>query len=67
PPEDRRLLLAEEKAYVRDPSVGWQALTRPSGFKRDKAFRASYTRLGESLLGRGDALVQQELRLSPRV
>lgn len=66
-PEDRKLLLTEEKAYVGDPAVGWQALTRASGFKEDKAFRAGYTRLGESLLGMGDALVQQELTLKPRV
>jgi len=64
---DRALLLQEEKAYVGHASFAWSPLTRTKGFKNDPKFRASYTQLGAWLLGRGDALVQEELGLSPKV
>jgi hypothetical protein len=66
-PEERRQLLAQEQAYLPDAAITWRSLERESGFKNDPAFRTSYTELGEQLLGRGDALVQEELHLSPRV
>jgi hypothetical protein len=66
-PADRTLLLQEEKAYVGHASFRWEPLTRTKSFKNDPAFRASYTELGAWLLGRGDALVQEELGLSPKV
>ena len=64
---DRNELLAKQRAYVGPLQLGWPALGRASGFKKDPAFRAAYANLGAWLLGRGDALVEQELRLSPRV
>ena len=67
PLADRRQLLERERAYVGDGLVSWSALARSHGFKHDPAFRKAYTNLGAWLLGRGDALVQQELRLSPHV
>jgi hypothetical protein len=67
PRAERTKLLAEERAYVYDHDLNWQPLNRVSGFKRDPAFRASYTNLGAWLLGRGDAIVQEELTMSPRV
>ena len=66
-PADRAALLRQEKAYAREAEVNWEALRRLSGFKRDPAFRASYAALGKWLLARGDAIVQDELRLDPRV
>ena len=57
----------DEQAYVNGPSLNWQPLHRVARFKRDPAFRASYTELGAWLLGRGDAIVQEELTMSPRV
>jgi hypothetical protein len=64
---ERPLLLAEERRYVRDPNLNWQPLSRVSGFKNDANFRQSYADLGGWLLGRGDALVEEELGLTPRV
>jgi hypothetical protein len=66
-PADRAQLLREEKAYVGRAPFAWAPLTRTKGFKHDPAFRTSYTALGAWLLGRGDALVQEELGLSPKV
>jgi len=66
-PADRTALLRDEKAYVGAAPFSWSPLTRTKNFKNDPAFRASYTALGAWLLGRGDGLVQEELRLSPRV
>lgn len=66
-PSERALLLRRQRAYVRDPKLGWAALQRNRAFKSDPRFRASYAELGAWLLGRGDALVQEELRLDPRV
>ena len=66
-PADRTALLREEKSYVGRAPFAWSPLTRTKGFKNDPAFRTSYTELGAWLIGRGDALVQEELRLSPKV
>jgi hypothetical protein len=66
-PADRTLLIQQEKAYIGRSSFSWVALTRTKSFKDDPAFRSSYTELGAWLLGRGDALVQEELGLSPKV
>ena len=66
-PAERRQLLAQERAYLPGAALPWQSLERERGFKSDPAFRTGYTELGEQLLGRGDALVQEELHLSPRV
>ncbi len=66
-PTDRTLVLQEEKAYVGAAPFSWTPLTRTKSFKADPAFRTSYTELGAWLLGRGDALVQEELGLSPKV
>jgi hypothetical protein len=66
-PADRTALLQAEKAYVGPTSFAWEPLTRMKSFKNDPAFRTSYTELGAWLLGRGDALVQEELGLSPKV
>ncbi len=67
PAAERARLLAEEKAYVGDPTLGWKPLGLLSGFKRNAAFRASYAALGAWLVGRGDELVEEELTLKPRV
>jgi hypothetical protein len=64
---DRTLLLAQEQAYVRDASIRWDALRRIRGFKRDRSFLDAHAQLGAWLVGRGDALVEEELGLSPRV
>ena len=66
-PAERPVLLREERAYVNESGLHWSALALTKGFKKNAAFRTSYTELGAWLLGRGDALVQEELRLSPRV
>jgi len=66
-PDERPVLLSDERAYVHEPSLHWSALALTKGFKRNADFRTSYTELGAWLLGRGDALVQEELRLNPRV
>jgi hypothetical protein len=66
-PDVRQSLLDLERAYVADSALDWRSLQRATGFKKDAAFRASYMELGDQLLGRGDALVQEELHLSPRV
>ena len=67
PAAEREKLLADERAYVGRAPVNWQPLHRVAQFKRDAGFRASYTELGAFLLGRGDAIVQEELTMSPRV
>ena len=66
-PADRAVILQEEKAYVRSANFAWAPFARTKSFKNDPAFRTSYTELGAWLLGRGDALVQEELGLSPKV
>jgi len=66
-PEERLRLLAGERAYVGDRILDWSALTRNKEFKKDPKFRASYAALGESLIARGDRLVEEELTLDPRV
>lgn len=67
PAAEREQLLADERAYVGGAGLNWQPLHRVAQFKRAAGFRASYTELGEWLLGRGDAIVQEELTMSPRV
>ncbi len=67
PTAERERLLLDEQAYVNDPSLNWQPLHRVAQFKRAAGFRASYTEIGAWLLGRGDAIVQEELTMSPRV
>lgn len=65
---EREDLVRREKAYVNDPAVGWRALEETrQGFKKDPAFRTAYARLGAALIGRGDALIEEELQLRPRV
>ena len=64
---ERAQLLASEQAYVQDPHLAWPPLIRTARFKRDASFRKRYTELGAWLLGRGDAIVQKELTMSPRV
>jgi hypothetical protein len=66
-PAERTALLAQEQAYVGARALEWPALRRNKGFKSDPRFRASYTRLGNWLIARGDRLVQEELTLDPRV
>ena len=65
-PAERTSLLRDERAYVHDANLDWDALARNRDFK-NVGFRTSYTELGAALLGRGDALVQDELQLSPHV
>ena len=64
---ERAQLIALEQAYADDSNLRWLPLRRASHFKRAADFRQSYTELGAWLLGRGDAIVQHELTLSPRV
>jgi hypothetical protein len=66
-PGERTVLLREERAYVGDPSLHWTELELNKSFKSNESFRTTYKQLGAWLLGRGDALVQEELQLSPRV
>jgi hypothetical protein len=67
PAAERAQLLADERGYVGDDGVGWDGLHVPKRFKDHPEFRASYAQLGEALIARGDALVEQELTLHPRV
>jgi len=66
-PKEREKLLAAERAYLGDRTVGWPAPRRNKAFKKDPRFRASYAALGESLIARGDGLVEEELTLDPHV
>lgn len=63
----RATLLAGERRYTRTSGIDLRPLRAQSHFKQAPGFRSTYNALGEWLLARGDALVQQELRLSPRV
>jgi hypothetical protein len=66
-PDERERVLAAERAYVGDRVLDWSALTRNKGFKGDPKFRVNFAALGESLIARGDRLVEEELTLDPRV
>jgi hypothetical protein len=66
-PGQRTQLLADERAYLAGEKIDWPALTREKAFKDDPRFREAYAALGAGLMGRGDEIVQEELRLSPRV
>ena len=66
-PGKRKQLLADERASLAGETIDWPALTREKAFKDDPRFREAYAALGAGLMGRGDELVQEELRLSPRV
>jgi hypothetical protein len=63
----RQQLLSDARAFLAGTRLDWQALRREKAFKDDPRFREAYAALGAGLMGRGDEIVQQELRLSPRV
>jgi hypothetical protein len=63
----RQQLLSDARSFLAGTRLDWQALRREKAFKDDPRFREAYAALGAGLMGRGDEIVQQELRLSPRV
>jgi hypothetical protein len=67
PAADRPGLIKAEKTYLGDNAVDWSGLEHTKKLKTFADFKASYTALGDRLLDRGDALVQDELRLTPHV
>ena len=67
PKADRPGLIDAEKAYLGRQAVDWSGLEHTRHLKTFPDFKASYTALGDRLLERGDALVQEELSLTPRV
>jgi hypothetical protein len=67
PKADRPGLINIEKAYLGQKAVDWSGLEHTKHLKKFPDFKASYTALGDQLLARGDALVQEELSLTPHV
>lgn len=67
PKRDRTELIGALKQYLGPTEVEWGGLEHTSKLKSYPDFRKSYTALGDRLLGRGDELVQTELRLTPHV
>jgi hypothetical protein len=67
PPAERPGLIAAAKRYVGGAQVDWIGLGHTKRLKTYPDFKTSYTALGNALLARGDALVQEELRLTPHV
>lgn len=67
PAADRTALIAGLKQTLGSDAVEWSGLEHTRRLKTHPDFKRAYTHLGEWLLARGDALVQEELRLSPRV
>jgi hypothetical protein len=67
PPTDRPGLIKDEKIYLGEKAVDWSGLEHTKKLKTFPDFKVSYTVLGDRLLDRGDALVQEELRLTPHV
>jgi hypothetical protein len=65
-PAERVEALATAREYVGEDALAWGPL-RTKRPKSDLKFRASFTALGSRLIARGDALVEQELTLDPRV
>jgi hypothetical protein len=71
PPAERPGLLDRLQGYLGARALDWSGLehnaTRTKKLKNYPDFKRSYTALGDRLLDRGDALVQEELQLTPRV
>ena len=67
PNRDRTELIGALEQYLGPTAVAWNGLKHPSKLKSHPDFKRSYTALGDRLLGRGDELVQAELRLTPHV
>ena len=67
PRAERYALIDSLRGYLGGRSVDWDALRRLSRFKDDRAFRTSYTALGERIVGRGDDLVGRVVTLDPVV
>lgn len=67
PAADRTHLIGVERRYFGANALDWSGLAHTRALKRYADFKRSYTALGDRLLARGDELVQEELRLTPRV
>jgi hypothetical protein len=67
PAAERPGLIHAMRTYLGADAVEWLGLTYPKKLKTHPDFKKSYTTLGDRLLARGDLLVREELRGSPRV
>jgi hypothetical protein len=71
PPAERPGQVQAVKRYLGVDAVDWSGLERNATHEKKLKdypdFKRSYTVLGDRLLGRGDELVQEELRLTPHV
>jgi hypothetical protein len=67
PATERPGVIAGLKHYVGAAGIDWSGLAHAKKLKSYPDFKNSYTGLGNELLARGDALVQEELRLTPHV
>ncbi len=67
PAADRTSLLSDLQRYLGVDAIDWSGLRHTKKLKTFPDFKRSYTALGNRLLERGDALAQQELRLTPHV
>ena len=67
PATERPAVIAAAKRYVPGAGIDWSGLEHTKRLKTFPDFKSSYTALGNELLARGDALVQEELKLTPHV
>jgi hypothetical protein len=67
PAAERPGLIAVAKRYVGSVGIDWSGLEHTRKLKSYPDFKSSYTALGNELISRGDALVEEELRLTPNV
>lgn len=67
PAIERPGVIGAAKRYVGAAGIDWSGLEHTKKLKTYPDFKSSYTALGNELLARGDALVQEELKLTPHV